>query len=574
MDAQERQRRRTFDIISKFMADKSRVSLEMVENAIPSCNPKTGHITLPSNMKTENLMAALGLLAHEAGHIRFTKFDLSKAVRKDSDRHIINACEDARIDKQMMDLLPNMRGFYQEMYDSFAEKRKKKPSTAPIEVKILQALIKRNEGFMESVEPDVYKAISGHNLDQYFQEVIYKLYDLAGSDTKTHRQALWGAIDNFAKRLFKAKEEHEQEQQAKGQKGKCNGGNGGDGNTGQGSNSTKDAQGTGSGTGAGDKQEPDSEGDDTDSGSGDGDEGDVPQGNDSGDGGPGQSRKAVQVSGDGTFKERPKANTELNLDGMDEYEDEKRELLEADESVAYEPITENEQIALRETTKVCFTELLNIKETKVVPEGEVLDTDNLVAFPVGDIDAIYKDATHTKRMKSKVLLLLDCSGSMEEELYDKVSREQTVASTAKSIIHILEECNQAYGLDVTYDLRAFGNRYHILSKENWEREYFRIPDGGTSLETAFNASLEEMMKAWDVDGNKLILTITDGEVNQREIEEVRKKIIDNASTIKVMVVGVGACPVGHFTKLITRHNIITGEMADRTIMDAITEMLD
>ena len=560
MDKVEQQRRRTFEIISKYVGDETNIHIEMVENAVPTCIPSARRIILPSNIKDENIYPALATLIHEAGHIRHTKYDLTKLIRDRGgpDKHIVNATEDARIDRKIQELLPNIRGFFKKLYDKLDDEIGDRAKELPIEVQILRALIRRYEGIdVRNMERNVLQAIYSHDLDATFSRVCQCLESLEEDDTTCNRVRTWKWMDIMKNKLFKAKEENEKEQQGKGDPDDkpCNGGDS--------TTNTGDTKTASEGGDEDTKQGDDSQGDND----ADGDKGQPKQGTQSAQGGDGQ--------GHGKSNPTPEATgtDTLDLSDMDMDDQVRNKMLEADENVSCQPEEVATSIPLTEITKQKFTELLNVKETKTVPDGERLDTDNLTAFAVGDIDGIFCEDSHQVKMKSKVMLVMDCSGSMSSPLFDGKRRDRCLTSTAKSIIKILEDCNQAYGIDVTYELRAFGDEYHKLEKHNWEQSYYTIPDYGTDLFNAFKKAFAEMVASWDVDGNKLILLITDGEVSKYEIENVSKEIMNNASDVRVLVVGIGADPADDFITKVTPHNIIADSEADRTLMEAITDML-
>jgi len=590
MDKEQRQMYRTFEIVTKYIANNTGVTLELIPNATPCCYPSKKHIILPSNPKIENIYPALAVAIHEAGHIKHTTYDLSAAIKDKVDKHLINATEDARIDRMLYQVLPNIRGFYSKLYK---EVDKEDSSQLPFEVKILRALIRRYEGQPVTPGHDVLMAIYNGKLDHAFSMVTGAQDLLEHDDGPANRKLLRRRLNALRKGIFKAKQDKEQEEKEKEeqqQKSKPTQGDdskkqkgddesqkekdsGDDEANDQDKEEQEDEQDGDEGSPSADdsgEDEAEEDGDDgsTQDDSGDGDE---KEGDDGGSTGGGQG----DDEGSGNDKESDgDGDSELDFSDLDREDEDKKKLLSADEGVEYAPAEEIERTCLREITKSKFSELLDTKETRTVSNGEKLDTGNLQAFPLGELEELFCEDKYQLRKKSKVIMVLDCSGSMHEPLYDGLQRHKCLIATAKSIHEILVEATQAYGIDVDYEIRAFGNEYHTLNKECWDREYLRLQDYGTDLYKAFRESFKEMQNSWEIDGNKLILLITDGEVYPGEITRVGQHILNSASDVKVMVVGVGADPTSNFLTDITRHNIISGEMADETLMGAISDMLN
>lgn len=232
------------------------------------------------------------------------------------------------------------------------------------------------------------------------------------------------------------------------------------------------------------------------------------------------------------------------------------------------------KVALQEMTKNRFKELLNIKETRKVEDGVTIDTDNLTAFMTGDIDSLFMEDKTVHKKKSKIMILLDGSGSMRARLLDGSSKKSTVGACAREVIEILEEVRHIDGLNVDYEIGVFTASFTKCTKENWE-ETFSDMDGGTDLITAFKAGQEILLEDQELDGNKIIIVLTDGEVYENEIDDMKKEIIRHNEDVRCMIIGVGANVTGHFVKeVIGDSNIITKDCADIILMEAIMDALE
>jgi hypothetical protein len=230
------------------------------------------------------------------------------------------------------------------------------------------------------------------------------------------------------------------------------------------------------------------------------------------------------------------------------------------------------EIYFEELTKQKFKDLLNITERRIVFEGPRLNTDNLVSFLTGDIDDLFYDEDVKKTKKSKIILCLDGSGSMHQPLIDGCMARDVVAGCAQQLDNILKEVCDLEGLNVTYLVRAFDEHYHKLPTQGWFETY-RHMNGGTNILRAVNEALKELHQG-DIDGNKLLILITDGCVSSDEITEIKKEIIRQNENVKAMIIGVGASAAGFFAReIIGDHNILTKETASQTVLETIMEMI-
>jgi hypothetical protein len=231
-------------------------------------------------------------------------------------------------------------------------------------------------------------------------------------------------------------------------------------------------------------------------------------------------------------------------------------------------------IAFQDMTREAFKELLNIKEKRTVYEGMKLNTDELASFFTGDIENLFVEEEIVKLKKSKIAFCLDSSGSMGTALMDGKPRTDVLVRTIRSIIDILKELQETEGLNISYDVWAFDYDAEKLNPDNWEREY-SARAGGTNLLKSFLDVQSDILSNQEIDGNKMVILATDGEVGNNEIDELRNHILKHGAEVRCMVIGVGASMNGRFVKSIAGENNILGqEHADSIIMDCIRTMLE
>lgn len=229
-------------------------------------------------------------------------------------------------------------------------------------------------------------------------------------------------------------------------------------------------------------------------------------------------------------------------------------------------------IQLEEQTKARFSELMNEKCVKQILDGERLDTGNLLSYYTGDIEALFVEEKTITRKKSKVLLVLDASGSMCSQLIDGNERKRTVLRAAKALDEILMDICRQEGANVSYEIAAFDDAFVKLNRNNIDAEYY-ARNGGTDIINAFmNGSA--VLNQPDVDGEKLMVFITDGEVGDGEIDTMRSMIISQGSNIKCVLIGVGAGINSPFvTKVIGSNNILAEKHSNTVLMEAIMQVL-
>jgi hypothetical protein len=232
------------------------------------------------------------------------------------------------------------------------------------------------------------------------------------------------------------------------------------------------------------------------------------------------------------------------------------------------------EAAFEDMTKQAFKELLNIKEKRTVFEGMKLNTEEITSFYTGDIDQLFHDEEIIKVKKSKVAFCLDSSGSMGAPLIDGSMRTDTLVRAVRSMINILKELQETEGLNISYDVWAFDYSAEKLNLDKWEREY-SARGGGTNLLQSFLQVQDDILKNQEIDGSKMVILITDGEVSAGEINDLRIHILKHGAEVRCMVVGVGADLSGRFVETICGdNNIIAQEHSDSIIMDCIRTMLE
>lgn len=232
------------------------------------------------------------------------------------------------------------------------------------------------------------------------------------------------------------------------------------------------------------------------------------------------------------------------------------------------------EAAFEDMTKQAFKELLNIKEKRIVFEGMKLNTEEITSFFTGDIEQLFHDEDIIKVKKSKLAFCLDGSGSMSSNLIDGSQRTETLVRTVRSIINILKDLQETEGLNISYDVWAFDYNAEKLDVNNWEREY-STHGGGTNLLESFLTVQDDILKNQEIDGSKMVILITDGEVGSGEINDLRNHIIKHGAEVRCMVVGIGASLTGRFVETIAGdNNILAQDHADSIIMDCIRTMIE
>ena len=148
------------------------------------------------------------------------------------------------------------------------------------------------------------------------------------------------------------------------------------------------------------------------------------------------------------------------------------------------------------------------------------------------------------------------------------------AGCVKSITELLNEVHTLEGINVDYDIAAFDDEYYPLTKENWLKQY-PYHNGGTNILQAFTIAQNTLLKDQDVDGHRMVVLFTDGEVSPLQIDEIKKLILQHNSDVRCMIIGVGANATSRFVETVVGDlNILSSDMADVVLIKAISAMLE
>jgi hypothetical protein len=572
----EIQKRRTFEILAKYIAQKNDVTIVFEPDKV-QCDVKARRITLPSNVKTDNIYPAIAWVMHEAAHIAHTTFDAATIVQDETDFMILNSVEDVRIDRRNFSLLPNVKGIYEEMVKFVKKRNEEMMKDAPIESKVLVDAIMMAEEFSAYTSGDrnVREFIEKMGIVYDINNLSYKLDRLEVSTTHPPLIAeVRALIKEIRDKLFLAKKQMQQPptQALQPGKGPCQPSNAGDKNA-----TKKDPSNSGNG-----KPEPNGQAKEN----GNQDSGEAPSGDENGD-----TEQGVQEQTGDKVDDKGKQGNSGSNQHKDRPDEDKLDLSAAHRATGgglsgeiFGQLDKNAvnpaclgAASLHERTRSDFKELLNIKERHKVNDGPRLDTDNLTAYFTGDIQELFEDETFERKKKSKILILLDSSGSMEERIIhrhvESGSKCHTLVETIKSIVDIIKEVQMLDGLEVDYDVRAFDNQYNPLTKDDWEKEYMGQLGGGTNLARAFSEAQKELLEDYTIEGRRLILAVTDGEVDMSQLQSIQNDIIRNNADVRALIIGIGAEPNGQFIKKISGHNILDKTYADAVLLEAIQEMM-
>jgi len=512
---------RTYEILAKWIAAKQRVSIRFEPNATPCACIQTNEIILPSNINEENVYGALAQLMHEAGHLRHTSYvPVEKITEKDGHKFgILNAVEDVRVDLMNFNILPNVREFYKRMMKQYKDLFKDQVKKNPLHVRCLCRGILELEKFSQfkATDNEADKFNKKHDIALKMNDIVYNLSRKDWDKVKGGINELYKifGLDKLPKEPLPTPLPDGFTLDGKGSKSV---GQSGGQKKGQGSSTTKIGQKPGH----------------------------SPQGQSNGQG----PRNIMDATKDKVFASAKGQGT--------------------GRAVGSSTIGE---IALREQTRQRFKELLNITEIKKTSNGLKLDTDNLTAFLTGDIEELFCEEKIVKRKKSKIMIIMDGSGSMGGQLFDHSERRSVVGGCVRSLTKVLDEVINLEGINVDYTIAGFDSDLDILSKDNWEEEYNKMC-GGTNLLNAFTKAQDYLLKDLEADGKKIIVFFTDGDVNFSQVEEVKKRIIQHNEDVRCMIIGVGANICDRFVEDICGdYNILAKECADMILLDVIMEML-
>ena len=232
------------------------------------------------------------------------------------------------------------------------------------------------------------------------------------------------------------------------------------------------------------------------------------------------------------------------------------------------------EVALDEMTSMQFKELLNMKERKVVENGTMLDTDNLVSYYTGDIESLFKEEIIIKNKKSKIMFLIDASGSMSATLLCRKPRWKVVAKCVKKLISILKEVKDNDSIDISWEVCGFAYNFEEYGEngDEWEQTY--RPHGGTNIENGVRGAFEKLVKDFHIDGKRILVVFSDGDVCPNEIDAIKQMIFKHGQDIRTLIVGVGTDLCGKMAKDITGDNVIISEEDANTVLfETVKSML-
>lgn len=522
----------TYEIIAKYIADSHELAIQWHDEPVtPSCDTTARVLHLPVNLNERKMYGALALLMHEAAHLKYSSKLPDSLVDNKFEHEILNCIEDARIDVLNMSKLPNVKSFYEILY-----KDNEYRTDIPLHARCLIYLIYRYERFYNLInDPEAQQKVGEYfswntrrtSLHHEFSNGVYYIHH-------SHWDRVKDCIKAIASR-FPQPGQPNQQPNGNGEQGE----------------DKKDQQKQGD-SGKQEKDSNDSNGKSNQQRQGD----DAKDGQQTPNGSNGK-QKCEKVD----KKDEPEdIMTKHGRPGAGYFKDGAGTGKKGRRAPA---------VVIREATKNKFKELLNLKMTKVVDSGNSLCTDNLAAFLTGDIDELLKEEKVVKKKKSKILLLLDASGSMDVDLMDGNRRRDVVTACTEHLVKTLEQVRQLEGVNVDWDVAGFAGYYQPFKKATWQDEYYRI-GGGTMLLHAFNQAKEQLLKDPMVDGKRLIVLFTDGAVSPRELDEMKKSLLTQSSDIRCMIIGVDAAPE---QPIVSTWNILAKDTADAVIMDAVNCML-
>jgi hypothetical protein len=158
-------------------------------------------------------------------------------------------------------------------------------------------------------------------------------------------------------------------------------------------------------------------------------------------------------------------------------------------------------------------------------------------------------------------------------MLDKNSRVKVVSDCIESLTRILKEVQSEESIDVDYEVAKFeSSGMNMLGKDNWRHSYYA--GGGTNLAYAFRQALAYLQKDQTVEGKKIIIVVTDGEVGMNQIDDFKRYVVEYGGDILALVIGVGCDPAGPMALNVLGDNLIlSAEHADEVIFEAIRRLL-
>jgi uncharacterized protein YegL len=508
--------RRTFDIIARYVSEEHGIKVKMSKECQgPRIHLDTMTIELPENIQEQNALAALSSLMHEAAHMKYSTIIPKDFSKTNVDHFIVNAIEDARIDNKNFYLLPNVWEFYEKfvkdhmMTKEYKAKLKQQPMLARC---MIMSILMATNFNKYAFDKEAKQFIYDKNLQVPFYGGISAIEDQRWEELRRN-------VDEIKSHFNMPEQPMSQQGDGDGQ-------------------DKKDCSGAGQGHGKG-------------------------------------QQGSVPPNGNGKDKD-PTGGGNAGKDVKDALKDANDLLRPAScwgkgSGLKGPGGKEFNPIELQQNTRNKFVETLNIKERYTENAGTKLNVDNLVSFFTGDVEELFIEDEIEKIKRSKIVFCLDASGSMGCPLMDNKMRNETLAKTVQSLIDILNEVRETEGLNVEYDILAFESQVHHLQNENWQHDYNSM-SGGTNLIGAVQKATE-LLSDSEIDGNKIMILVTDGEVSQWELDEVKSHIQKNDSDVKAVLIGVGA-GVNYQEKVCGDNNIICLEHAEQILMEAIQQLLE
>jgi hypothetical protein len=502
--------KRTFEIIARYISKELGIKVTYGNVPGPCITLKDKTIRLPEKIQEDNALAALSSLMHEAAHMRYTVVIPDDFSKTNVDHHIVNAIEDVRIDRHNFSLLPNVYEFYNKFYEDHIcnKEYQEKLLKQHIFTRVIIAAILECEYFSASWDAKAMEFCRKHDIRSLFEDGIHAIeYE--------HWDDLRVVVDKI-KNLFPDIKKDEKPVPKKGEPsgGECRPAKEGE----------KGEPGSGAPMGEGTEKEVSmgKAGDDN---------------NDGAIGDPSEFMRPSSVWGKGDGLEGPGGN-EFN------------------------------QMELNEITRQKFKNALNITERVTLEDGIQLDTDNIMSYFTGDVEELFKEEEEIKTKNSKIVFCLDASGSMCSALMDNKMRKATLAGCVQSLVDILDEVKETESLNVDWDIVAFDGRPYLCDKDNWLNDY-NSHNGSTNLLKAIQFCLD-ILDSPEVDGNKILIVVTDGCVGSGSIERTREMITETNAEIKVMILGIGA----NISTPNLNGNILVKEHAEQVLMEAIQTALE
>jgi hypothetical protein len=211
----------------------------------------------------------------------------------------------------------------------------------------------------------------------------------------------------------------------------------------------------------------------------------------------------------------------------------------------------------------------------VIDEGNQLNTDNLCALLIGDIDDVFIDTKIEKKTRTKVYFLMDYSGSMStvmnnpeagiQGLEVETKRKDLAIAAFKAVEEVILEVKDMYGMDIDYENFVFAD--HCEQVKSLSQPAY--VGGGTNIVHAFKKVISHVQKD-DPANKRIVVVLTDGEIGSCDHDMV-ELINKEAQDIRVVIAGIGEA-VRYAPKLI-RHNIVSPNNAEAVLIEAFEECL-